>query len=68
MDTRMDTKWLSQRLLQWERRLVLSSETLVHKRQFQMIFVAILVLGLILAFIFAQMPIAGETPFIPGYP
>jgi hypothetical protein len=62
MDTRRTTNWLNQRFHQWEHSLELSSEKLVHKRQFQIIFVAILVLGLIMAFIFAQMPIAGETP------
>ena len=70
MDTRRTTSWLNQRLHQWEQSLVLSSESLVHnhRREFWVIFVAILVFGLILAFIFAQMPIAGENFPITGYP
>ncbi len=68
MDTRMNTNWLSQRLYHWEQNLELFSEKLAHKKQFLVIFVAILVFGLILAFIFAQMPITGENLPIPGYP
>lgn len=43
-------------------------EKLVHKREFRVILIAVLVLGLILAFLFAEMPIAGETSPMPGYP
>ncbi|MFA5252268.1 MAG: hypothetical protein WC454_06770 [Phycisphaerae bacterium] len=68
MDTRIGTNWLSQRLYQWEHDLALSTENLVHKRGFRAILIAVLILGLILAFIFAQMPITGETPIMPGYP
>ena len=68
MDTRRSTSRLNQRLYQWEHSLALSSEELVHKREFQVILIAVLVLGLILAFIFAQTPIAGENYPIPGYP
>jgi predicted PurR-regulated permease PerM len=68
MDTRRSTNWLNQRLHQWEHSLAFFFEKLVHKRKFRVILIAVLVLGLILAFIFAQMPIAGETSPIPGYP
>jgi hypothetical protein len=41
---------------------------LLHKRGFWMTVIAILVFGLILAFIFSEAPIAGESQPIPGYP
>jgi hypothetical protein len=68
MDTRRSTNWLNQRLLQWEHSLAFFFEKPVHKKRFKVILVAVLVLGLILVFIFAQTPIAGETSPIAGYP
>lgn len=68
MDTGRTTSRMSQRLHQWWQSLVLSSDKLAHKRSFWAVLVAILVFGLILAFIFAETPIAGENYPIPGYP
>lgn len=68
MDARRSTNWVNQRFHQWEHSLAISTDKLVHKKEFQVILIAILFLGLILAFLFAHMPIPGETPVIPGYP
>ena len=68
MDTVRNTNWLSQRLLQCGRSLVAFFDRVVHHKRFVVILVAILVFGLILAFIFAEAPIAGESYPIPGYP
>jgi hypothetical protein len=70
MDTTRSTNWLNQRLIRKEHSWAISSEKFVynHKREFWVILIAVLVLGLITAFLFAQMPIAGENFPIPGYP
>ena len=68
MDTVRNTNWLNQRLPQWWLSLVVFFDKVVHQKKFVVILVAILIFGLILAFIFAQMPITGENLPIPGYP
>jgi hypothetical protein len=68
MDTVRNTNWLSQRLLQSWRSFRVFFDKVVHHKRFVVILAAILVFGLILAFIFAEAPIAGENYPIPGYP
>lgn len=68
MDTVRNTNWLSQRLLQSGRSLGDFFDKAAHHKRFVVILVAILVFGLILAFIFAEAPIAGENFPISGYP
>jgi len=68
MDIKRNITRFSRRLYQSERGIVLPSEKFRRKKNFLTILIAVLVLGLILAFLFAQMPIAGETFPIPGYP
>jgi hypothetical protein len=58
----------NQRLHRWEHSFVLSTEKLVHKREFWVIVITALIFGLILAFIFAQTPLTGELKPVPFYP
>jgi hypothetical protein len=68
MDMKRNIIRLNQRLYQRVQHLALSSDKLVHKREFWAIVVAVLIFGLILAFIFAQRPLAGELTPVPFYP
>jgi hypothetical protein len=70
MDARRSTNELNRRLIREKYSWAFSSEKLVHKRkkEFLMILIAILIFGLIMAFLFAQMPITGENYPMPGYP
>jgi hypothetical protein len=70
MDREKTTSELDQRLNQKERNGTHPREKFMykHKKEFWAILIALLVFGLILAFIFAQMPIAGGNYPIPGYP
>jgi hypothetical protein len=68
METKENISRPNQRLHPWWKRFVLSSDKLVHKRSFWVILLAALVFGLVLAFLFAEMPIAGENYPIPVYP
>ena len=68
MDTGTTTSRSNQRLFQWGHSLITFFDKIVHHKRFVVILVAILIFGLILAFIFAETPIAGENYPIPGYP
>lgn len=68
MDIERNTTRFDQRPYQSERGTVPPSERFKRKKNLLIILIAVLVFGLILAFLFAEMPITGENIPIPGYP
>ncbi|MFZ0034258.1 MAG: hypothetical protein WAK60_04610 [Sedimentisphaerales bacterium] len=59
MDTRRKITRLDQRLHQWEHSLVLSSEKLVHKKEFwEMLITSLVLLGLMVALVLTRKPVA----------
>jgi hypothetical protein len=68
MNTKRNITKSDQRLQQNMKNITYPAEELKRRKNFLTILIVILVFGLILAFIFAEMPIAGESVLVPGYP